>query len=44
MRRNRIEEIVDIFGNFIKDTPKESKESKAPEITKVSEEADEAKN
>lgn len=41
MKRNRIEEIVDIFGNFIEDTPKESK---APDITKVSEEADEAKN
>lgn len=41
MKRNRIEEIVDIFGNFIKDTPKESK---TPEITKVIEEADEAKN
>lgn len=41
MKRNRIEEIVDIFGNFIEDKPKEPK---APEITKISEEADESKN
>lgn len=42
MRRNRIEEIVDIFGNFITDTPSKVK---APEITVVtenSEEVDEA--
>lgn len=39
MRRNRIEEIVDIFGNFITDTPSKVKE---PVITDNSEDADEA--
>lgn len=41
MRRNRIEEFLDIFGNFITDTPKENKEPKTTVITDISEESDE---